>query len=297
MQRAGIVTYAKGRPGWATLAVCGVLLTGCTGGGDGDGKRGGQASPGGAVVAAPDPAVSPVPAVKEADPGQQPRTAAQARALIAKLIAGPGDFTAGVRKATPYESDPGTWSVLRRNCVWNRERLPRDVLATLTRHFELPPAAGKGRVRLSATVTFHRTGAEAAWEQARMVEEALHCDEQVLRQGERLTKLMPQPARLGEAANLYSEDSLMESGECTSDEHGGPYPYSWQQVTYGSMVASASVCGGRGYDSSQLMKIVVNALPTMQIRAREEFGREPEAKAGTPSPAATAPPSAAKEGE
>ncbi|MFE0422043.1 hypothetical protein [Streptomyces sp. NPDC058953] len=285
------MAYAKARPGWGPLALCGLLLAGCTGGGGGDDAREGRPSRGDVVVAAPDPAVSPVPAPKPADPEAQPGTPEEARKLIARVIAGPGEFPAEVREAAPYESDPRTWSVLRGDCVWNREPLPGDVLATLTRHFEIPPAAGRGRVRLSATVTVHRAAADAAWEQARMVEESLHCDEQVLRGGERLTGLVSQPARLGEGANLYSEDSLGETGTCVSDQHGGPYPYSWQQVTYGSMVASASVCGGRGYGMEELMKIMVKAVPTMQLRAREEIGRDTGTKDGVPGsgPGASAP--------
>ncbi|MEU5974476.1 hypothetical protein [Streptomyces sp. NPDC047315] len=296
------MTYARARLGWGTLAVCGVLVAGCTGGGDG-----GKPAASGVVVASPDPAGSPVQPMAEADAALQPTTGEQARKVVAKLIAGPGDFGAEVSKSVPYENDPRTWSVLGGSCVWNREPLPDDVLASLTRHFEVPPTAGKGRVRLSATVTLHRTALDAAWEQSRMMEEALDCDEQVLRKGERLIKLIPQPSRQGEAANLYSEDSLMEAGECVSEVHGGPYPYWWQQVTYGSAVISTSVCGGRGYDENALMKIVSEALPAMELRARGEMGFQPKGKAGesssggpssgAPSPGGAASPSAGKEGK
>ncbi|MEU5161760.1 hypothetical protein AB0G74_19415 [Streptomyces sp. NPDC020875] len=281
----------KARWGWGALALCGILVAGCTGGGDGDesGKRPSDA----AVVVAPDRDVEPAPTLEPADPAALPRTAAEARKMIDKLIVGPEGLPAGTRKATPYESDTATWSVLRSDCVWNREPIPDDVLATLTRHFELPPTDGKGRVRFSATITFHRTAADAAWEQARVVEESLHCDEQVLRRGERLTGLNPQPARFGEAANLHSEDALTEAGMCVSERHGGPYPYTWQQVTYGSMVLSSSVCAGAGYTDEAAFKLVSEVVPYTQLRAREEFGREPGPKNGSK---ATASPSAPKDG-
>ncbi|MEU9603425.1 hypothetical protein [Streptomyces sp. NPDC048057] len=268
-------------------------MAGCTGGG-----AEGKAATDGVVVASPDPAVSPVEPMAEADAALQPTSPKRARELIGTLIAGPKDFGIEVSKAAPYESDPRTWSVLEGSCVWNRKPLPKDVLASLTRHFEVPPTGGKGRVRLSATVTVHRTALDAAWEQSRMLEESLHCQEQVLRKGERLVKLIPQPFKRGEGANLFSEDSLNESGECVSEEHGGPYPYWWQQVTYGSLVISTSVCGGRGYDADSLMPIVIEALPVMESRARKEMGGQPKGKAGEPSPAGkSAEVSAGKEGE
>ncbi|MET9730282.1 hypothetical protein ABZZ79_06290 [Streptomyces sp. NPDC006458] len=81
-----------------------------------------------------DPVPAPVPTV-EADPAKVPQTKDAARRLIGQVIAGPELFGSEARRASPYESDPDTWSVLDESCVWQREPLPERVLATLTRHF------------------------------------------------------------------------------------------------------------------------------------------------------------------
>ncbi|WP_413105580.1 hypothetical protein [Streptomyces sp. Inha503] len=49
------------------------------------------------------------------------------------------------------------WSVLDDDCAWHQQPLPRDVLATLTRSYEIPANGAKGPLRLSAVVTVHRT--------------------------------------------------------------------------------------------------------------------------------------------
>jgi hypothetical protein len=73
------------------------------------------------------------------------------------VIAGPELFGRQVVRTTPYESDPSRWAVLDDGCAWQLAELPAGVLATLTRHFEVPTEDAKGPVRLSATVTVHRT--------------------------------------------------------------------------------------------------------------------------------------------
>ncbi|MFJ6661775.1 hypothetical protein ACIQNG_36305 [Streptomyces sp. NPDC091377] len=286
----------RDRRGWGALAVCGVLLTGCTDGGDSDGDgtggaEGARPNATGVTVAEPGKAKESSEPLDEMDPERQPETAEQARALIGKVIAGPDLFTPEVRRATPYESDPSRWAVLGENCTWRREPLPRDVLGTLTRYFEVPARGGRGEVRLTATVTVHHTVTAAAWEQAGMLEEAVGCGEQTLTAGARLTGLTSLATKWGEGNNGFSDDSLMETGKCVSEEHGGPYPYWWSQATYGPVVASTSVCGGEGYDLKALQEIVQEALPRMLLRVQDEVGRPAEGKAGSASP------SVSKEGE
>jgi ABC-type branched-subunit amino acid transport system substrate-binding protein len=179
------------------------------------------------------------------DAAKQPKTPEQARELIRKVIPGPELFGPGVVRATPYEGDPGRWAVLGEDCAWQQQELPKNVLASLTRHFALPAAGGKGAMRLSATVTVHRTPLDAAWEQARMLEEALGCEEQLRRPGERLTDLYSLGSIFGEGHNTDYDDSVMERGTCRSDTRGGPYPYLWNQATLGPVVVSVSACGGR----------------------------------------------------
>lgn len=262
---------------WGALAVCGLLAAGCTAGGEGDGKGdvkagASRAASSGEASAESEPLPVTEPTV-EADPRKSPRTAAEARALIRKVIGDPDMFGSRAVRGTPYESDPSRWAVLGEDCVWRREPLPEDVLATLTRHYLVPPGDGKGEVRMSATVTVHRTVLDAAWEQAGMLEEALGCEEQTLRQGERLIGLTSQAHAGGEGGNNHSDDMLYETGQCVSDTRGGPYPYWWTQLQLGPVVVSTSVCGGRGHDEDDLSTIAGAAGPRMTVRAQEVIGR------------------------
>ncbi|QKW05386.1 hypothetical protein HUT18_02340 [Streptomyces sp. NA04227] len=271
-----------------------MLASGCTGTGEGtQGKAQGGGSESPSAAGKPSGAESPtgaggeggtVPAPAptiEADPAELPRTAADARALVGKVIAGPDQFGQQVVRAEPYESDPATWSVLGDNCVWRREALPPRVLASLTRHFVIPAAGGKGPVRMTATVTVHPEVSDAAWEQAGMLEEALGCSEQTLRKGEKLSGLLSSASAWGESGNNYAEDSLVEVGFCTSATEGGPYPYMWQQATFGPVVVSVSACAGKGWTSMELMQAATGPVPRMLGRAESEIGRPVEGKSGT----------------
>ncbi|WP_215452769.1 hypothetical protein [Streptomyces sp. ATCC 21386] len=248
------MTYVRKRLVRASVLMCALLLAGCT---DGASAPGGgtkaESSPDAtgsgkatdeSTGAVPDadtlPAASPT---ERADPAKQPRTAAEARALVRKVIVDPEYLGAGAVPATPYESDPNTWAVLGEDCAWRRQGLPKDVLATLTRHFEVPGKGAEESAWLSTTVTVHRTALDAAWEQAGMLEEAVTCREQTLRPGERLTGLSSIAVAWGENANTTSDDSLTETGTCVSDTRGGPYDYDWTQSVFGSVVVSTSVCG------------------------------------------------------
>ncbi|MFF6783760.1 hypothetical protein [Streptomyces sp. NPDC012510] len=233
------------------------------------------------------PAVSPT---EQADPAKQPRTVEEARAFVREVIADPELVGAGAVRATPYESDPSSWAALGENCVWQRQALPDDVLATLTRHFTVPSGSGKGSVRLSATVTVHRTALDAAWEQAGMLEEAAGCPEQTLQQGERLTDLASTAVAWGENGNVTSDDSLSETGRCVSDTRGGPYHYSWTQSTFGSVVVSASVCGGQ---KSTAKEVEVAAM--MLVRVQDAIGGPTGSGSASPEPAPSSPGATAKD--
>jgi len=269
------VAYARALRVGGVVA-CGGLLLGCTSGGGRGG--GGSASPSVPSGTARAPSASATP---EMDPAREPKTATQAQALIEQVISGPELFGTGVQRATPYESDPGQWAVLGDDCLWRLKPLPGDALATLTRHFEVPAAGGKGAVRLSATVTVHRTALDASWEQARMLEEDLDCTEQTQRPGERLTGLQSLSFARGEGGNTSGDDLLLETGQCVSDTRGGPYPYWWQQAVLGSVVAGTSVCGGRGRSEQELNSLVVEVLPRMLLRVEQEIGRPTGSASGT----------------
>ncbi|AZM48668.1 hypothetical protein DMB38_25330 [Streptomyces sp. WAC 06738] len=219
-----------------------------------------------------DPAPAPTSAL-DADPAKAPRDEAAARTLIDEVIAEPALFGPEAVAATPYESDPGGWSVLGDDCVWRREPLPGDVLATLSRHFEVPPAAGKGTARLVAVVTVHRTAEEADWENAGMLEEMLRCPEQRLGAGERLTDLISSASYYGDSANLYADDVLRESGDYRG-AGAAPVPYAWMQMRLGQVTVSVSVRAGRGYDMTEAQDIGREAGVRMLRRVADALGRD-----------------------
>ncbi|MEO3764290.1 hypothetical protein [Streptomyces sp. B8F3] len=275
-------------------ALFAVLVVGgaaCDSGGGPEGKATASTSAGTKDEAPPAP--SPVP---EADPEKVPRTAAQARRLIEDVIVGPEQFGSAAVRATPYESDPARWTVLAEDCAWRTEELPDDVLATLTRYFEIPAADGKGTAELSATVTVHRSTLDAAWEQARMLEEAVGCPEQTLRAGERLTGLTSTALARGEGANETSDDSLSEHGECVSDTRGGPYPYSWDQSTFGPVVVGVSVCAGAKTAAGDVTGVSIEPMVTMMQRAQVAVARE-DTGGGDGGSADPSDPAGAKEGD
>ncbi|AUH39427.1 hypothetical protein CXR04_03405 [Streptomyces sp. CMB-StM0423] len=254
----------------AALAV--VLLAGaaaCDSGSEPEGKP--AASKSAAVDGDTAPTRAPRP---EADPEQVPRTAAEARRLVQEVLAEPEHFGPETERAAPYERDPARWTVLAEDCAWRTEGLPDDVLATRTRYFEIPAAGGKGAMEVSATVTVHRTTLDAAWEQARMLEEAVGCPEQTLRAGERLTGLASLALAYGEGANETSDDSLSERGECVSDSRGGPYPYTWDQSTFGPVVVGVSVCAGEKTAAGDVAGMSVEPLVMMMQRAQESIARD-----------------------
>ncbi|MFI5879026.1 hypothetical protein [Streptomyces sp. NPDC051554] len=276
------MAYARALRVGGAAAVCGALVVGCTGGGGGSASPP-TTSPGTARSSTAD-SQSTASATPGTDPSREPKTAAQARALIQQVISGPELFGTGVVRATPYESDPGQWAVLGDDCLWRLRPLPGNALATLTRHFEVPASGAKGAVRLSATVTVHRTALDASWEQARMLEEDLDCTEQTQRPGERLTGLQSLSFARGEGGNTSGDDLLLETGQCISDTHGGPYPYWWQQAVLGSVVSGTSVCGGRGRSEEELNSLVAEVLPRMLLRVEQEIGRSGGSASGEPSP-------------
>lgn len=279
------MAYARALRVGGVAAVFGGLLLGCTGG-DGGSASPPTSSPGTARSSTADlpPTASATPAT---DPSREPKTAAQARALVQRVISGPELFGTGVVRATPYESDPARWAVLGDDCLWRLRPLPDDALATLTRHFEVPASGAKGAVRLSATVTVHRTALDASWEQARMLEEDLDCTEQTQRPGERLTGLQSLSFARGEGGNTSGDDLLLETGQCVSDTHGGPYPYWWQQAVLGSVVSGTSVCGGRGRSQEELNSLVAEVLPRMLLRVQQEIGSSGGSASGAPSASAS----------
>ncbi|MEV8007525.1 hypothetical protein AB0P10_33360 [Streptomyces parvus] len=247
-----------------------VLLAGCSGTADGPeeaGKRGASASTststdrGGSTGAGPSPEKT-----FEPDPARLPRTRAEARDFIDRVIAGPDSFGPGVVKRSPYESDPATWPVLGEDCVWQQRKPAPSVLATLTRSFEVPAEAGKGPVRLAAVVTVHRTRQDATWEMAESIEESMRCPTQQLREGEQIGSMVAGALLGGEATQNSSEDSLTELGEYRSSELGGPHRYFWQQAQTLQFTVAVTGKGAKGRTEREIDELVVQAQGAMLAR-------------------------------
>ncbi|MEU1512013.1 hypothetical protein ABZ490_07595 [Streptomyces sp. NPDC005811] len=261
------------------LSVSGLLLvTACSGGGgSGGGSAGGSGggkatgtpgqtstgASGGAVTDAPG---SPPTALDfTPDPARAPKNRADAVRLADKVAAGPEVWGAGFVRAAP-DSGPGTWPVLDGDCVWQREPVPDDVFASVTRYSELPAESGKGPVRVAVTVTVHRDTDGADWEQASTLEEALRCPDQVLRAGERITGLKSLGQAFGHNGNEYAEDTFYEGGEYHSDTLGGPYSYMWTQGRIGQVTVAATARAAEGRDAAALSQAVAETQSTMLLR-------------------------------
>ncbi|WP_329385417.1 hypothetical protein [Streptomyces sp. NBC_01716] len=266
------------RSGTVALAI-GLLLAGCSGDGDTSATDTTKPSPaksgteektdGEAKGAAPSPSAtngldfSP-------DDSRKPRTRAEALRLARAVTAEPSRYGAGYVKRSPYESDPGSLAVLDEDCVWQREPLPPSVLTSFTRYSELPAQGDKGPIRIAATVLVHREEADANWDMARTLEEALRCPEQQLSDGERITGLLSAGLAFG-AGQFASEDSISESGEYHSDELGGPHYYTWGQSRLGQVTVSSVGKGSKGWTSKEIDKAVIEGTAAMLVDVQNEL--------------------------
>ncbi|MFK0255175.1 hypothetical protein [Streptomyces sp. NPDC090445] len=280
--------YGHGRRGvlraGCSLAAGLLVLTGCTSGGTPRGGADGSARP--SAPAAPSPSGtagtgttgaggSPAPLVPELDEQRQPRNRAEARALLDRIVIDQDVFGPDVQRSAPFESDPGSWPVLGRDCVWRTEGLPPDVLATSTRQFHVPAADGRGRVRIHATVTVHRTREESGWETAHAMEEVLRCPNQVLRAGEELKGLWGASLYRGEQLNGWSEDAFSESGTWVGEGSGGPGQYRWSQGQFGPVTVAVAGRGPAGFAEDALVALVVQGTGRMMYRAGQALGKGP----------------------
>ncbi|MFB7497162.1 hypothetical protein ACFC09_21170 [Streptomyces sp. NPDC056161] len=298
------MTYAgalgRGRQGSAVVIVCAALLVGCSGGGnDAAGQR---TTPGAATSAAtggttagsgtasPGPAGSGAASAGsgdgagtgqqsagdarfKADPALLPANRSQALRLLRAVTVGPDSYGPGYERRTPYESDPADWPVLGTDCVWQRRSLPADVLGSLTRYARLPAAGGKGEVRTAATVTVHRTTAQADLEMSETLEEALRCPDQQLRADERIIGLNSIGSGYGTNGNTSADDVLLEVGRYRNPEIGkGDMNYFWDQVRLGPVTIAVAVQGGTGYAQGDLLTAQARAVAAMETAVRGELG-------------------------
>ncbi|MFD3485550.1 hypothetical protein [Streptomyces sp. NPDC058665] len=258
------------RSGTVALAVA-LLLAGCSGDGDTSARTkpspaksgAGETTDGEAKGAAPSPSAT-TGLDFSPDESRKPRTRAQALRLARAVTAEPSRYGADYVRRSPYESDPGSLAVLDEDCVWQREPLPPSVLTSFTRYSELPAQGGKGPIRIAATVLVHRDEADANWDMARTLEEALRCPEQQLSDDERITGLLSTGLAFG-AGQFASEDSISESGEYHSDELGGPHYYTWGQSRLGQVTVSAVGKGSKGRTSKEIDKAVIEGTAAMLV--------------------------------
>ncbi|GAA2229310.1 hypothetical protein [Streptomyces nogalater] len=272
------------------VALCGLLLAGCTSGGDGPDRPATGTRSGGTARPGPSPT-----SVVDADPARLPRTRDQAAALVRAIMPGPSAFGPGTVRREPYESDPRRWAVLGDSCVWEQRALPADVLASLTRHYEIPARGGRGPLRLSAVVTVHRDAEQADWENAEVLEEMMRCPSQLLRPGEMLGNLTDVPNALGDSGNGFADDFLAESGTYTGEDVGGPHPYVWEQSRIGRFTLAVSARGAEGWTKRDLLDLLRRPHATMRaslraaIERRTPTGSVPPPATGPTTPAATGP--------
>lgn len=264
------------RLGCAAAAMCGVLLAGCTS--DVGDEPSGQPSD---EKGGPAPTASPTPTeVVDIAHDRLPDTKAKAAALVRDVLPAPSAFGPGAVRESPYESDPRRWAVLGDDCVWQQQALPKGVLATLTRSYEIPAGDGKAALRLSAVVTAHRTPEEADWENAEVLEEMMRCPSQQLRSDELITSLRDVPASLGESGNEYADDVLNEIGSYTSAGSGGSHPYIWQQTRIGQFTLAVSAKGARGWSQADLLDRLGDPHVGMRSRLRAAIERDPSEPSG-----------------
>ncbi|KOV53346.1 hypothetical protein ADL00_34490 [Streptomyces sp. AS58] len=236
------------RPAVAVVAGT-LLLAGCTGEARNasDPKETSEqptvdASAGGA----PSPSASPADEPYTVADDMAPRTRAEALAFVRRLAVRPDYFGAGFRKSEPYESDPAEWAVLGEDCVWRREPLPYDVLASLTRRFALPEAEGKGPVQVSLTVTVHEDDLAARRDMAESLEGALRCPEQRLNATGRVRGLFSRADHFTEQRNAISDDNLTESGTYVVDGEQDAHPFAWFKHRLGPVTVAATCRVGAG---------------------------------------------------
>ncbi|MFD8614277.1 hypothetical protein [Streptomyces sp. NPDC059631] len=254
------------------LALGGMLLAGCSSSGDAGHRTGPSASSAVTSTAAQRGTAGPATRFT-VDPARVPTTPSAALGLVRAVTAGPDSYGPGYVKRPPYESDPAAWPALGTDCVWRQEPLPGDVLATFTRHSRLPAAGSKGEVRAAATVTLHRTAAQADQEMAETLEEALRCPDQQLRATERISGLNSIGSGYGTNGDTSADDCLIEMGTYDDPALGkGSTYYLWDQVRLGPVTIAVVVEGGKGFAQGDLLTVQARAVAGMETKVRTELG-------------------------
>ncbi|TVZ92879.1 hypothetical protein [Streptomyces sp. BK340] len=258
---------------WVALAVAGSLLAGCSAQGADGGSSRRTGSP--AHTAAPEATAppsggsSPTPAFRP-DADLVPRTSKDGQDLVDSVVFAPGDWGRGFVAQDPAESTPGTWAVLDGNCHWERPKLPRGVLAGLSRYSRLPAGGGKGAVKVTASATVHSSVLGADEQLSTTLEEPLRCPEQQPRADERITGLNSLGTPFGAREQDYADDSVLEAGQYVG-KGGNAQPYLWMVARLGTVVVAVSVTGGKGHTQEELQGLGSTALGQMLVRVRQRL--------------------------
>ncbi|MEU6256773.1 hypothetical protein [Streptomyces sp. NPDC047043] len=182
----------------------------------------------------------------------------------------PDDWGRGYIARTPAESTPGTWAVLDEDCRWEREKLPRGVLASTSRYSRQPAGQGRGAVTVTAVATVHASALGADEQLSTTLEEVLRCPQQRPRSEERITGLMSLGTPFGAREQEYADDSVLEAG--TYAESGGAaQPYRWMVARLGTVVVAVSVTAGTGYTEQALNELGSKALAQMLTRIEQRL--------------------------
>ncbi|MEU2115182.1 hypothetical protein ABZ567_05915 [Streptomyces sp. NPDC016459] len=263
------------------VLVGGLITTGCAGGDDDGksprGKGSTSASAGAPPTTAPTPTAAPTSLDFVPDPKRAPKTEADAERIALAVVAGPDAWGPDYVKRTPHLSDPAYWPVLGADCSWGTGTRPSTVLYSVTAYSEIPADGARGNLRVAATVTVHRTEADADWEMAGTLEEALRCPDQKLRDGERISSLISLGNPFGVGGNFTATDSLGERGIYHNDAMKGDQFYGWYQSRIGQVTVATVVKGAPGYSEEQTSTTVstvtgqVQALVTMIERAKDQL--------------------------
>ena len=267
-----------------------LLLVGCTGGPD---EGAGAAKSSGAQKStAGEPGPGPASSAASEDTGpytvaedRAPGTRAEAVEFVRGITVRPDYFGVGFRKSEPYESDPAEWAVLGEDCLWRREFLPDQVLASLTRAFVLPEAKGKEAVYVSVTVTVHEDTAAGRRDMAVSLEEALRCPEQRLNATQRVRGLYSQANPFGEERNAIADDDLTETGEYLVDGEKGARPFDWFKYRLGPVTVAATARIGAGRTEEEQSAVSADVAKGVGFVAadidRLAGAREPGEKGGS----------------
>ncbi|WP_371667168.1 hypothetical protein OG985_05890 [Streptomyces sp. NBC_00289] len=205
-----------------------------------------------------------------ADASLVPRTSKDGRRLAESVVLEPDDWGRGYVARTPAESTPGTWAVLMESCRWQRERLPRGVLASTSRYGRLPAGEGKGAVKVTAVATVHASVLGADEQLSTTLEEVLRCPDQQPRSDEHITGLASLGTPFGAREQEYADDSVLEAGQFV-EGGGAAQPYRWMLARLGTVVVAVSVTSGTGYTGQEVNEIGSKALAQMLTRIEQRL--------------------------